>query len=159
MAISFWKIRQLVTISDFDSQGAKSKPETRRLIWVVSRVIQTHGLAARAILVQENWLFSWFCGGFWKIRQLVTPSDLGWEGLIWSVLVSAPLRGPGKVSSLKNKLSRAVFVAAILQSEGFWHPGTIFQNLATMIPLKRFLVCQETHSRGRGWREDPRGQV
>ena len=119
VVVSFWKIRLLVTVSDFHDQGGKSKPDTRRLIWVVSRVIQTHGLAARAILVQESWLFSWFCGGFWKIRQLVTPSDLGWEGLIWSVLVSAPLRGPGKVSSLKNKLSRAVFVLTILKSHGF----------------------------------------
>ena len=120
MVISFWKFRQLVTVSDFDSQGAKSKPETRRLIWVVSWVIWTHGLAARAILVQENWNIFWFRGGFWKIRLLVTTSDLGLGGLIWSVLVSAPHRDPGKVSSLKNKPSRAVLVVAILQSEGFW---------------------------------------
>ena len=118
--ISFWKIRQFVTTSNFDTQGAKSKPETRRLIWVVSQVIRTHGLAARAILVQENWNIFWFCGGFWKICLLVTTSNLGWEVLIWSVLVSAPHRDPGKVSSLKNKLSRAVLAVVILQSEGFW---------------------------------------
>ena len=120
VVVSFWKIRLLVTVSDFHYQGGKSKPETRRLIWVVSRVIWTHGLAARAILVQESGNIFWFRSGFWKSRLLVTTSDLGWEGLIWSVLVSAPHRGPGKVSSLKNKLSRAVFVTETLQSEGFW---------------------------------------
>ena len=120
VVVSFWKIRLLVTVSDFHYQGGKSKPDTRRLIWVVSRVIRMHGLAARAVLVQESWLFSWFHGGFWKIRQLVTTSDLVREGLIWSVLISAPHRHPGQVSSLKNKLSRAILVTAILQSEGFW---------------------------------------
>ena len=142
MAISFWKFRQLVTVSDFDSQGAKSKPETRWLIWVVSQVIWTHGLAARAILVQESWNIFWFRGGFWKVRQLVTPSDLGLEGLIWCVLVSALHRGPGKVSSLKNKLSRAVFVVAILQSEGFWawwESSPHFWNFAYWWP-SRFLI-------------------
>ena len=119
VAVSFWKIRQLVTGSDFHDQGGKSKLDTRGLIWVVSWVIWTHGLATRAILVQGRWLFSWFHGGFWKIRQLVTTSDLGWEGLIWTILISALHRGPGQVSSLKNKLSRAILVAAILQSEGF----------------------------------------
>ena len=118
--VSFWKICLLVTVSDFHYQGGKSEPETRRLIWVVSRVIWTHGWAARAILVQENWNNFWFRGGFWKICQLVTTYDLGLGGLIWSVLVSAPHRDPGKVSSLKNKPSRAVFVVKILQSHGFW---------------------------------------
>ena len=119
VVISFWKICQFVTTFNFDSQGAKSKPETRRLIWVVSWVIWTHGLATRAILVQENWNIFWFRSGFWKIRLLVTTSDLGLGGLIWSVLVSAPHRDPGKVSSLKNKLSRAIFVVTILKSHGF----------------------------------------
>ena len=120
VTVSFWKIRQLVIVSDFDDQGGISKPDTRRLIWVVSQVIRTHGLAARAILVQESWNIFWFRHGFLKIRQLVTTSNFGQEGLIWSVLVSAPHIGPGQVSSLKNKLSRALLVAAILQSEGFW---------------------------------------
>ena len=119
VTVSFWKIRQLVTVSDFDDQGGISKPDTRRLIWVVSQVIWTHGLAARAILVQESWNIFWFRSGFFKIRQLATTSNLGQEGLIWSVLVSAPHIGPGQVCSLKNKLSRAILVAAILQSEGF----------------------------------------
>ena len=109
-----------MTISNFQDQGGISKPDTRRLIWVVSQVIRTNGLAARAILVQESWNIFWFCVGFFKIRQLVTTSNLGQEGLIWSILVSAPHIGPGQVSSLKNKLSRAILVAAILQSEGFW---------------------------------------
>ena len=50
----------------------------------------------------------------------MTTSNLDWEGLIWSILISAPHRDPGQVSSLKNKLARAILVAAILQSEGFW---------------------------------------
>ena len=49
---------------------------------MVSQVIWTHGLATEAILVQESGGFSWFRGGFLKIRLLVTTSDLDWEGLI-----------------------------------------------------------------------------
>ena len=118
--VGFWKICQLATISDFHLQGLISKPDTRRLIWVVSWVIWTHGLAARAVLVPASWNIFWFRGGFWKIRLLVTISDLGWKGLIWNVLISASHRHPGQVSSFKNKLSRAILVTAILQSEGFW---------------------------------------
>ena len=150
--VSFWKFRLLVTVTNLDDQGGKSKPEWRRLIWVVSQVIQTNGLAARAILVQECWNIFWFQGGFFKIRQLVPTSNLGQEGLIWSVLVSAPHIGPGQVSSLKNKLSRAILVVAILQSEGFWDQE---QSKITMLNSPDFLpflanagkFCQEKNSK------------
>ena len=52
--VSFWKFRLLLTVTDFDDQGGKSKPESRQLIWVVSQVIRMHGLGARAILVKES---------------------------------------------------------------------------------------------------------
>ena len=109
--VGFWKIRQLATISDFHLQGLISKPDTRQLIWVVSRVIRTHGLAARAILVQGKWNIFWFCGGFWKIRLLVTTSDfddqggkwkLDTRGLIWVVL---------QVIWIHGLAARAVFSA------------------------------------------------
>ena len=120
MVVSFWKIRQLVTISDFDFQGGIFFGRSRRSFWVVSRVIWTNGLASRALFLQGSWLFSWFHGGFWNFRQLVTPSDLSFEGLICSVLVSGPHRDLGEASSFKNKLSRGVLVMAILQSHCFW---------------------------------------
>ena len=85
VVVSFWKIRQLATDSDFDLQGSISTGMSRRIFWVVSRVIQSYGLASRAIFLQGSWLFSSFHEGFWKIRQLVTTSDFDLEGLIWTV--------------------------------------------------------------------------
>ena len=137
------KFRLLVITSNFDVQGGKSKLDNRGLIWVVSQVIQTHGLAARALFMQGIRLFSLFCGDFWKICGLVTTSHLGFEGLIWSGLISAPHRHPGQVSSLKNKLSRAILVAAILQSEGFWahwESAAHFWTLAYWWPSPIFII-------------------
>ena len=120
LGLSFWKIRQLATFSDFHFQGAISKPRPSRIFWVVSRPIWTHILGSRALLMLRKCSFSLFSGGFWKIHQLVTTSDWGWEGLIRSVWVSAFHRGAGKISRLWNKPSRAVFSRPISQSHGFW---------------------------------------
>ena len=127
VVVSFWKIRQFVTISDFDFKGGIFFGRPRRSFWVVSQVIWTNGLASRALFLRESWLFSWFHGGFWKFRQLVTPSDLGWEGSIWTVWVSGPHRDLGEVSSFKNKLSRAVLLISTLKSHGF-QPNANYHN-------------------------------
>ena len=82
LLLSFWKIHQLATCSDFQFQGAISKPRPSRIFWVVSRPIWTHILGSRALLMLRKCSFSLFSGGFWKIHQLVTTSDWGWEGLI-----------------------------------------------------------------------------
>ena len=83
-----------MTLSNLHDQGGKWKLETRGLIWVISQVIWTHGLAARTILVEGKWNIFWFRSGFWKSRLLVTTSDFDDQGgkrkldtrrLIWVV--------------------------------------------------------------------------
>ena len=126
LLFSFWKIHQLATSSDFQFQGAISKPRPSRKFWVVSRHIWTHILGSRALFMLRFITFSLFSGGFWEICQLVTTSDLSWEGLIRSVCVSAFHRGARLVIRLKKRLSGAVLVKPILQSQCFWAIGYFY---------------------------------